>query len=197
MPSGSQRPRIFGQAFMRPSRARLLFLVAVSLELVALIGLTSYSIEENAERGPDANADPASREAGLSYSTAVLLVILAVWYFVLHGTLFERRLEISFFMLASLALCMFVLFQYLNPGQDTSGLPKGARVARLVLVCASQPLNLVGGVMLIRSMDWLAFHLVGGDDKLQVGREGRWEGRREKGDGGSIVRGFKVDLSRT
>lgn len=172
MATVARQPELFGQTIMWPSRFRMLFLLVVSLELCTLIGLTSYSIEENAEHGPDANDDSQLRRAGLSYGTAVLLVTLAVWYFVMHGTLFERRLEVIFFMIASSAMCAFVLFQFFNPGDDSSGLPRAARLARLTLVCASQPLNLVGGILLVRSMDWLAFHLVGGDDRLQVNRGG-------------------------
>lgn len=161
-----QRPSLCGQAIQKPSGLTLVFLLTVSLELLALVALTSLSLDENARHKHSAETEDA-REAGLSYGTAVLLVTLAVWYFLVHGTLFERRLEVMIFVAASLCMMLFVIYQFVNPGADTSGLPRDARLARLTLVCASQPLNVVGGVIIVRNMDWLAFHLVGADEHLQ------------------------------
>jgi hypothetical protein len=102
-------------------------------------------------------------QSGFAYTVALLWTEVAVGIFLVDGIMLERRLEVVFFIAASLLLCAYVIYGYFQ----NDSLPSSSRRLRLILVLAAQPINLGGGIWTSMNMEWLAFHVVGGDPVLQ------------------------------
>ena len=117
-------------------RAVLLGLAAQVLAVVAL----SIDRLQSLKSIEDPDVTSLDREA-FAYTLCVLVNTLFVLYYVLHGTLRERVVEIGAFVLASVLLSAYLAYIYWV-GHFTDAVS----LARLIVGLAFQPFNVAAGV---------------------------------------------------
>lgn len=131
-----------------PDTKRWLFFAFASAQIITVIGITAAVIDQH--NSADDNID-------LAYAVSLLLTAIAMWYFVANGIFFEQKWRIIFFMVATILVFAYTLYGYLRAKTDF----KDEQLVRLIIASVSLPINLVCSYLLIRDMDWLAWHIAG------------------------------------
>ncbi|EGD83317.1 hypothetical protein PTSG_03925 [Salpingoeca rosetta] len=140
-----------------PDRKRWLFFTFVSLQILAIIGITAAVIDQH---------DKASGNATLAYAISLLLTSVAMWYFVANGIFFEQKWRIIFFLVAAVLVFAYALYRYLRGRDDEDvGESKDELLARLIISGVCLPIDFVGSYFILTDMDWLAWHIAGCDEE--------------------------------
>jgi hypothetical protein len=152
----SNQPTCCGMPIQPPDRKRVFFLVVVSIEILVILGLTSWTIQEIHFPLTD------DTRYALSYALVIIINCLFNLYFVFHGVLRERREELWAFFVASLLVLAYTAYQYFVSCGDSECL------ARFILSAILQPFNIGFGLYIIDGMAWLAYRIGGADQHVQA-----------------------------
>ncbi|EDQ92274.1 uncharacterized protein MONBRDRAFT_35384 [Monosiga brevicollis MX1] len=145
---------VCGMQIARLDLKASLYLAAVLVQLGVLLGSLIYSAAQKHL--------PLRREVDkdmLAYEIATAWTVFCVMFLVCDGLFLEKRLAIYMFAGSSILMGAYLLYDYF---EGTGGVTQ--RLFRLILGCLAQPLNVVGGLVVAANMQWLEFHIVGGDE---------------------------------
>lgn len=150
-------PTCCGTEILLPARSTLYFLIFVVVEGLAVIGTTMWAMSTLTYPLDD------DTRPSFAYGCTIIFNCLVVVYYVIHGTLRERKEEIYAFLLASVGVGAYVIYNYFTGIYELD-----VRLTRLILLVCMQPINIAGGIHVLRNMDWLAFHVAGANLNIQA-----------------------------
>lgn len=137
-----------GQHIKPPNTQAKFFLGGVTIEILVLIGLTCWTINETSFPLDD------NTRYTFAYAFAVLFNCFAVLYFVFDSVLRERKEEMYAFLVATTLTLAYSIYDY------CVGCSHGTDCMTRLIVCAIvQPFNVVLAVLMIRDMNWLAYEV--------------------------------------
>ncbi|XP_061163070.1 uncharacterized protein LOC133172236 isoform X2 [Saccostrea echinata] len=134
-------------------KKEIAFAVISILSSLGAIGLAIQRLATTSNGNPD-------------FTFALVIIVNAVFcmYYVFHGLLAERPYEIIVMVLATIAVTIYVIVNFiLGPKKDV-------KIARLVLVCILSPIIVVMGFIIAKEYHdsgRLIFRMVGADSTLQ------------------------------
>lgn len=145
-----------GDPVQPPDRRETFFLVVVTAEIVAVMGLTCWTI--------DSITFPLTDDTRYSFAYAITMLFnaLCILYFVFDGILRERREELVAFFVASLLVAAYSCYDYFIACRNDD-----MCLARMVVALALQPFNVGFGALLMSDLNWLAYKVGGANAELQ------------------------------
>jgi hypothetical protein len=137
-----------GEPIQPPDSRTKLFLGIVSLEILAIMALTCWTIGDIHFPLVEAN------RYTFAYAFTILFNCLSIIYFVYDGVLRERKEELFAFFGASLIVAAYSSYDFFV------GCSHSDCLARMVVSLALQPFNIGFGIYLMKDMNWLAYQVV-------------------------------------
>lgn len=152
-----RRATCCGRPIVKVDSKTFYFLLFIVVEGMAILGTTMWAM--STLRYP---LDDTTRPS-FAYGCTIMFNCFVVVYFVIHGTLRERKEELYAFLFASVGVGAYVIYNFFTGIYEWD-----VRLTRLILVASAQPFNIAGGVYVLRNMDWLAFHVAGANLNVQT-----------------------------
>jgi hypothetical protein len=139
------------------------FLAIVVLEFLAVLGLT---IERLATIPLPLNT--ITSRADFTYALVLIFNGAFCVYYAFHGVLREQKMEVYVFIIASVLLTIYVIYQFAESDSYVGYSDNWYDVllSRLVVVCVLVPPSIILGFLSARDFGWVAFRTVGGDAVL-------------------------------
>uniref|UniRef100_A0A7M5VDC2 DUF7789 domain-containing protein n=2 Tax=Clytia hemisphaerica TaxID=252671 RepID=A0A7M5VDC2_9CNID len=112
------------------------------------------------------DADPE-----MTFSILLLVNLVFILYYVVHGVFCERPLELLVSVIATLIVMLYCIVEYAVHGYQSVGENKNLKLGRLIAVCALGPVDIVMGCTIAFQYyvsGNLIFRTVGGNSVLQV-----------------------------
>ena len=135
-----------GEPISLPGTRSKIFLLLVTLEIIALVSLTCWTINDIEFPLND------NTRYSFAYAFTVLFNCFCILYFVFDGILRERKEELLAFLAASILVASYSIFDYfMGCSRSTDCL------VRLIVAAAVQPLNFGLGITTLREMGWLKY----------------------------------------
>lgn len=141
------------------------FLLTACVQVLIVIALTIQRMSIISWPFTDAT------RADFTYAVVLLLNTLFACYYAVHSCLRERKIELIGFVVASIVVSTYVVYQFAFGGSDDSDPAyaedwKASRLARFILICIFEPISLILAFIVQRKFGWVAFKTVGANEEL-------------------------------
>ncbi|KJE96319.1 hypothetical protein CAOG_06661 [Capsaspora owczarzaki ATCC 30864] len=150
----------WAKAFLVVAMLEILIVVALTIQRMAII---SYPFTD------DSRAD-------MTYAVVLLINAVFSCYYAVHGCLRERKTEVAAFVVASLTVTIYVVYQYaFNPPNTDPDYESNwhiSREIRFILICIFEPMALALAFLTQRHFGWVEYKTVGANvDYMRLHRD--------------------------
>ncbi|KNC80027.1 hypothetical protein, variant [Sphaeroforma arctica JP610] len=154
--SAAIRTDYFGETIRNVNKRSYTFLVLMLIELLALLTMSLYHVWDDFPVTSKTRSD-------FVYSLVLALNILFCMYYVIHGVLKERSIELFTFLAGSLILTAYVIYEFVIYNGDRE---LENRKWRMIVCCLCEPFNIIGAMYVARGFGWVNFIIIGADMEL-------------------------------
>eukprot|EP00051_Salpingoeca_urceolata_P020681 m.313303 g.313303 ORF g.313303 m.313303 type:complete len:382 (-) comp19663_c1_seq3:23-1168(-) len=153
-------PRLFGSVYHVPDGWTKVFMASVLCQCLVIVILTIWDASE---------MNTTDDRPALMY--AVLLATNQVFqvFYVIHGCLRDKRPEVIAFILGSVLVAAYEVFDYFyHPRRTLTSTLEMVKLIRLAVVLGFEPLNIVLGIYVTLQLHRLEYIIGGADPMLQL-----------------------------